>query len=356
MFATLDSEPQTAARVAWNSILKSIERASFTVRLLILFSFILLFILVVLLIVALTRQTDEIDGDEKRLHRTKHLSAEIIGYGTRPMLPLYYTNMLQQHFDLVIVAGDSSAAGHGVLGRDTDSWIAALGGLITTHLSKNAPQIIVLAKDYSNINGLQAQLQSLATVRYPGGIPGRVAIVVQSGAEDVISCADGTGPQCNSAADVAGRLVQTIYGVLSAKNNSHMFLDHQPQVYLLDYPDATTGTGYIAPGQLSCKVGLNIHFDAFNLFSVALGAHAKLVSYVHIPLRYVLARHGAQRSMVLEQTDSVMDKHDVFGNTLQNGALEYMFADCFFLGEDGQRYQAQLVWAYLSLTNYYQLY
>jgi hypothetical protein len=258
----------------------------------------------------------------------------------RPRTPASYTPLPTASLTYLLVFGDSSASGDGVLDRDTDAWYVSFA-------ARFAPQatVVRLAQSLARIGDLPRQLDRLAQL-YPRGLSGHVAVVLQAGAEDVLDAVLTASSRRFDVDSWSGQIAQFASTLLANTSVFPPAAVASKRLYTLDYADASSSLGYISPLEMQCRVPLDSLLNApaapqsgaqlvraFDVFSYALALRAR-DSYSAVPLRLALGARGFGRAITQRQNTSAL--------------APPMFADCFFLNALGQRAVADLLAAHIE--------
>lgn len=289
------------------------------------------------------------------------------------VLPPNYSSGKSKTARVVLVFGDSAAAGQGVptANRNTQSWY---GLLHSQYLPTST--LISVATQYATSADLPSQLDRLASM-YPKGFLDASAVValIQVGAEDLLNTFGSatTIPASGTVPATASRINQFAQQLLA---NRTLFASAESVfVYALDYVDATNGFAYVPPEQQQCQVPFDRVFNtpgdtsarlvnAFDVFSVALESQSLVGKFfAHVPLRHALQRHGYNRAYVLDVENqaspvvalgvSASIVSYVKPTPAQLTWMPRLFDDCFFLNTNGQARVADLVWAFVSAQSQY---
>jgi hypothetical protein len=267
----------------------------------------------------------------------------------KPIIPQEYLRS-KQPFDTVVVLGDASA----LCSADALSKQASWSELLLKLLGNNKGQRLMKCSDGINCGlNLERQLTSVAQLSPTGKIPGKTAVLIQTGADALIEC---IATRSCTAENIVAQITDFVHNI-TAEAAAQYFSAGEPEVYVFDYPDATTGSGYIATTQLPCTVPflrtpVSGAVGYFNSLSQMLASSAQRAGFAFVPLRFVLARHGAQRDYVLATTATHRKSVDVLG--AQTAATERVFASCLYLDQIGQLFQAQLAYAFLTRKEFTQ--
>jgi lysophospholipase L1-like esterase len=255
----------------------------------------------------------------------------------RPRTPVSYAPLATTALTYLLVFGDSSANGDGVLDRDTDAWYVAFG-------ARFAPQAVTvrLAQSFARTGDLVRQLDRLVQL-YPHGLSGHVVAVLQVGAEDVLDAVlTGRRFDVDAWSAQIAQFAVTLFANTTAFPPTAVA---SKRLYTLDYADASSSLGYISPAEMQCRVPLDSLLNApsapqsgeqlvraFDVFSYALALRAR-DTYSAVPVRLALGARGFGRAVTQRQNATLAPP---------------MFADCFFLNALGQRAVAELLAAHIE--------
>jgi len=264
-----------------------------------------------------------------------------------PIVPHHFKRT-REKFDTIVVLGDMSA-----LGPAEPPVQASWSALLTKLLAEKGQRLMSCREGPSCGVNLAAQLNDVAQLSPTGKIPGRTAVIIQTGADSLIEC---IATRSCTAENVVTQIAWFINNMTDAA--SQYFSSGEPEVYVFDYPDGTTGSGYVSAAQLSCsvpflKTSVSGAVGYFNSFSQMLATSAVQYGFAFMPLRFVLARHGAQRDYVLATTNTLAKTVDVLGAE-SDGANEHVFSTCLYLAQLGQLFQAQLAYSFLTRSEFTQ--
>jgi len=260
-----------------------------------------------------------------------------------PQLPQGYPNTARNKRVIpgnVVIFGDQWALGEG----DTP-WFQQMQD---DHFP--ASTMITAALSEATVASLAHQADDLMQ-RFPRGIPGiGTAVIVQVGANDLF--VNDTADTARAVLAAARRLVL----------NMTLFTGSpRPSLYLIDYPDPSAHTGFCA---VSCGAPLDAIYNfpdiettfnyihTFDLFSAALQTLAIQANVAFVPLRAALHKVGtAPITANLANHDPI----DTRGNSLPLGMSGVPFSSCDGLNDVGQRYQSDIVAAFLTNDVYYEV-
>lgn len=264
-----------------------------------------------------------------------------------PVVPRHFKRT-REKFDTIVVLGDMSA-----LGPAEPPVQVSWGALLTKLLADKGQRLMSCREGPSCGVNLAAQLNDVAQLSPTGKIPGRTAVIIQTGADALIEC---IATRSCTAENVVAQIAWFISNMTDA--SSQYFSSGEPEVYVFDYPDGTTGSGYVSAAQLACsvpffKTPVSGAVGYFNSFSQMLATAAAQYGFAYMPLRFALARHGAQRDYVLATTNTLARTVDVLG-VESDSTNEHVFSTCLYLAQLGQLFQAQLAYAFLTRSEFTQ--
>lgn len=267
-----------------------------------------------------------------------------------PVLPADYPGTSRSRRvppDTLLIVGDAWAGGLGVTSTADDAWWAQLR-------ARHLPDVTVVRSINASarMGDLAAQLSAQTL---PASLQGRrVALIVQLGWNDVI--ADTAGVFDYRAA--IGALGQTLVDSIKAAP----FLQRaiSVSVYVLDYPDASAGTGFT---RMQCAPPLDrvynhpaaaaVHLRALDMLSAGLLAEAHSRGFAFVPVRQTLATVGASGALRASANAVHALPADVAGTRLPSPPPPGFDRYCDTMSAAGQGYQADLLAAYLLNTAYF---
>lgn len=285
---------------------------------------VMLFVVIVLLGVMVGRK------DASVSHAVQHVFSRIDGE-QMPSVPRSYAS--GEEPTLVVIVGDSWAAGLGVADTSQDAWWQHLNMLTvrSTNTTARLADLPVLLQRVRLPSALQSQ---------------RVALVVQCGWNDLAET--GRLPDMRRAS-------AAIAGWLSAAVGKAAWSG----VYWLDYPDVSAGTGYT---EVQCAAPLdNVYnrpatarpwIDLLDMFSEAVQTRAVSQGWAWVPLRRTLQHVGGAQdtSAVAHERHRPVDVH---GRHVGSPLPPAFDRHCDAMNVQGQRYQGDLVAAFLRNQEYF---
>lgn len=264
-----------------------------------------------------------------------------------PVLPSDYP---QRDADLLLIVGDGWAGGLGVEDTADNSWWAQMRTLYF-------PDIAVVRA--VNSSARAADVGYLSTrLSLPSTVQGMtVAIVVQCGWNDIVA-AQVAGQL--DALDLHAMADQIAAAAKALTKQASLSRASRVSVYLVDYADASAGTGFTG---MDCEAPLNTiynhaisvsgHLRALDMFSQALLGAAHNEGFAFVPLRATLAAVGAPESM---HATARVDHRPVGvdGKHLPSSPPPAAFTTrCGLMSDSGQHYQADLVAAHILNQPYF---
>ena len=264
-----------------------------------------------------------------------------------PVLPETYPNTRHNAMtiDTVIVLGDQWAAGMGTQDRATQAWTVRLKERYMPHAT-----VVRLAQEGDvTTKTVDTQLDQLAPIT--SGIrmhDKRIALFIQCGWNDIVAAQDNDSAiDFDAAADRLALLAISVIANLTARAAVSA-------VYMIDYPDASAGTGYTP---IACEPPLSTiynhprqaawHIHALDMWSDALTMACDRHGFAFVPLRETMRHIGSM---------PVSDVTDVRGRRLGKHEFVLPFTDhCGLMNAVGQSYQADLAGAYVLNERYFQV-
>lgn len=300
----------------------------------------MLFVVIVLVGVMVGRR------DSSVTNAVRHLFVRV----DSERLPLLPANYPRTAPDLVIILGDAWAAGLGADDIADDSWWAQLR---TRWLAD-----VTFARA-TNATARAADVGALATrLVLPSSLQGlRVAVVVQCGWNDIVGAQESGALEWLDVRTLAEQVTSAVRTLV------HQTLFQRASsvaVYVLDYSDASAGTGFT---DLTCESPLDsiynhagavdLHLRALNMFSQALLGASHAEGFAFVPLRATLAAVGSPESM--HSTARLNHRPvGVDGKHLPESPPPAAFTrQCGLMSESGQQFQADLVAAHLLNRPYF---
>lgn len=269
-----------------------------------------------------------------------------------PALPDGYPNTRHnvRTIDTLIVLGDQWAAGVGTPDRSTMSWAVRLRDRHCPHAT-----VVRIAQDQGvttqTIGEQLAVLEPMAAgVRLQLK---HVALLVQAGWNDIVAAqGDDDALDVDATADRLARFARDVAANYTARAAS-------TAVYIIDYPDASAGTGYTP---IQCEPELARiynrpraaawHITALNMWTEALRAACQRYELAFVPLRDTLRNIG---SVPVDDT-YLHTMTDVQGHALHNIDNPLPFdSRCGSLNAVGQVYQADVIGAFINNVPYHHV-
>lgn len=277
----------------------------------------------------------------------RHLFVEVDSERA-PVLPDHYPTRAPS---VLLVVGDEWAAGAGADNPAVNSWWA----LLRAHPRLQPLSVMRVTNTTAQASNIVELTNEVVLPRSMQGA--RVAIVVQCGWNDLINA------QTNGSLDELDLHAMADHVVESASTLAQRIRLQKAAstaVYILDYPDASAGTGFTG---MSCEAPLNriynraapvdVHLRALDMYSQALLGAANNHNFVFVPLRATLSAVGTAEAM---HSVARLDHRavDVTGAKLASVPGPPAFdLYCGLMNAIGQGYQAALVAAHLLNEAYF---
>lgn len=305
---------------------------------------VMLLVIIVLLGVMVGRRDPDV------AHAVRHLFVRVDSERL-PMLPVHYPGTGTRYTppELMVVLGDGWAGGLGVDSTADDSWWAQLR-------ERHLPQLaIVRATNATARTGdIAAQGRRLSL---PPTMQGRsVAVVVQCGWNDIVQAQTENRLDTLDIHTLADQMVVAVRALVAQPAFQRAA---SVAVYLVDYPDASAGTGFTG---LACEAPLDriynhatavdAHLRALDMYSQALLGAAHNEGFAFVPLRATLRNVGSPEAM---HTVARLDHAPVGvdGRRVSSPPPAAFTTKCGLMSSDGQRYQCDLVAAHFTNDAYF---
>jgi len=172
-------------------------------------------------------------------------------------------------------------------------------------------------------------------------------LVLAVGALDLVDAI--TPAPTTSVEDALAALEDALQAITDA---IALLFPHGVYVYVLDYPDASNGYGFISPSSLSCDAPfdalLNVAMPVPSAWTHTLKALSTVAAhgavdqgFAFVPLRFLLGRLGGNRDLIRAEPpafeDTVASHHD-----------DVFASDCWSLNAEGHRKIADVIRAFLQ--------